>query len=369
MRRALELAERGRGATAPNPCVGAVLVEDDRVAAEGWHSFFGGPHAEVEAIADARKNGVDPSRCTLVVTLEPCNHQGKTPPCTRAILDAGISKVVVGVSDPNSVAGGGADFLRSQGVEVEVGCLAEECEETIREFVHLQRTDRAFVILKLAATLDGRIATRSRRPEAVSGPESHERVQSLRATVQAVMVGGTTFRSDNPRLTVRKTGYGGSQPWAVVVTGNLPENPDRFFLTRERPGATIFWTREDVAECARARVLESAGCRVWADSPGCSGLAGLMTRLRRDVGAYRVLCEGGGGLAGSLADQGLVDELWYFLAMKILGDDGAVAAFSGRTALGLDQAVGFCRTRLETLGDDLLIRLSPVNGNRPCLRA
>ena len=167
MRAALELAERGRWSTAPNPTVGAVLVQDGRIVAEGWHQVCGQAHAEVNCLRDAREKGVDVSRCTLYVTLEPCNHQGKTPPCTKAILEAGIPRVVVGMPDVNAQAAGGAEYLRSMGVSVEMGVLEAECRDLVSDFVTWQTTRRPYVILKMASTLDGRIATRAGRSQRI----------------------------------------------------------------------------------------------------------------------------------------------------------------------------------------------------------
>ncbi len=184
--------------------------------AGGWHRRYGGPHAEPECLADARAKGVDPAGCTLYVTLEPCNHHGKTPPCTRAILEAGVREVVVGTADPNPVAGGGADFLRANGVAVRLGVEEALCRELIADFLVWQRTDRPYVYLKLASTLDGRIATRTGHSRWISGPESRAAVHALRARCQAVIVGGGPLRADAPRLPVRLPGdvpAPGPSPW------------------------------------------------------------------------------------------------------------------------------------------------------------
>ena len=214
MARAVELAVRGKGTTAPNPCVGAVLVRDGAVVAEGWHMRCGGPHAEVNCLADAGAKGVDPSACALYVTLEPCNHHGRTPPCTMAVLEAGVPEVVVGAGDPNpKVAGGGAEFLRQRGVRVRQGVLGQACRDLIADFLVWQFTGRTFNTLKMAATLDGRIAARNGHSAWVSGPESREMVHELRARVDAVVVGGGTLRQDNPRLTARpRSGEPDKQP-------------------------------------------------------------------------------------------------------------------------------------------------------------
>ena len=180
MRRALELAERGRWSTAPNPTVGAVLVKDGAVAAEGWHQVCGQAHAEVNCLRDAASKGVDPRGGTLYVTLEPCNHFGKTPPCSHAVLEAGISRVVIGMLDPNAKAAGGADFLREHGVEVVSGVLEQECRDLVADFLVWQTTRRPYVILKMASTLDGRISTQGGSCQKITNDASHAVVQRLR---------------------------------------------------------------------------------------------------------------------------------------------------------------------------------------------
>lgn len=245
MARALELAERGRGGVAPNPRVGAVLVRDGVIVAEGWHKVFGGPHAEVECLREAEAKGVAVAGATMYVTLEPCNHFGKTPPCSRTLLESGVSRVVVGCLDPNPVAGGGAELLRQGGVEVVVGVLEQECRDAIADFVTWKTLGRPFVTLKLAMTLDGHIATRLGDSGWVSGEASRARVHVMRACSQAVMVGGGTLYTDDPRLTHR--GLAGPlaanpQPLAVVVTRRLPAPEAPLSLLTDRPGELVLLT-------------------------------------------------------------------------------------------------------------------------------
>ena len=365
MLRAVELAERGRGTTAPNPCVGALLATPEGVVvAEGWHRGYGQAHAEVEAIADARAKGIDPADTVLFVTLEPCNHHGKTPPCTEAVLAAGIRRVVVGVRDPNTaVAGGGVDRLRAAGVDVVTGVAEQECLDLIADFILFRSGDRPYVYLKLACTLDGRIATRGGDSRWVSGPQSREEVHRLRGRVQAVMVGGATFRADNPRLTCRSEGRTArSNPLAVVVTSRLPFVESRCHLLLERASETIFFVPENALHEACAEDLERAGCRIWPlpENPtGSLNLAPGLTRLRRELGCNYLLCEGGGGLATALAEQGLVDELWIFQAPKVLGDGQAPALFSGRSPVRMEECLRWRRTSARPSGEDLLLTFRP----------
>jgi len=366
MRRALELAARGRGATAPNPCVGAVLVRDGEIVAEGWHRRYGGPHAEVNCLADAAERGVDPSACEMYVTLEPCNHYGKTPPCSKAVYEAGVRRVYVGCADPNpNVEGGGAGFLRERGVDVTVGVLEDECRDMIAEFMLWKSAERPYVILKMASTLDGKIAAYTGHSAYVSCPASLGEVQRLRGLCGAVMVGGGTFRTDDPRLTVRD-GDGkpaGRQPLAVAATRRLPLPGEDSYLVRERPLETIFFTDEKSARSDAAEALRAAGVRVWDLGPaGSMDLELGLARLRRECGCHHVLCEGGGGLAMSLLMRGLVDETVLFLAPKVLGDANGVSVFSGRTVEEMTQALRLRFAGVRQSGDDLMLTLRPVRG-------
>jgi len=370
MRSAAELALRGRGATAPNPCVGAVLVQGGKIVAEGWHKAFGGPHAEVECLADARIKGVDAASCTLFVTLEPCNHQGKTPPCTKAILAAGIKHVVVGCGDPNQdVAGGGIEALRAAGVEVTLGIEEALCRDLIDEFIIWQTTSRTYNILKMACTLDGKIAARGGRPQAVSGPQSQQDVHRLRAQAQAVIVGGNTFYGDNPQLTCRledlalPADY--CQPFAVIVTGKLPNAYSTFNILRQRPQQAIFWTTEYSAQTPLADELRQRGTRIWGlpELPGPLGhgldFAPAFQRLRQELSCHLTLCEGGGHLGLSLCRQGLMDEFVLYLAPRVLGDREGKSLFAGDAVQSMDQALPFRLAHTVSCGEDLKLTYKP----------
>lgn len=363
MARAVALAERGRGAAAPNPCVGAVLVRNEEVVAEGYHTACGKPHAERECLADARAKGVDPARCQMYVTLEPCNHHGRTPPCTEALLEAGVPKVFVGAMDPNdSVAGGGAARLAEAGVEVVAGVLERECLDLIADFRLWTTSARTYNVLKLAVTIDGRIAGRDRAPVAVTGPEAKEMVHDLRGRVDAVVVGGGTLYADDPRLSCRLPGER-KDPLAVVVTSRLPDAGADLCLLRERPGRTVFFTGEDRASGVRARALAEIGATVYGLPAHVSGkgldLMRGLERLRAEHGAYSVLCEGGGTLALSLARQGLADELRLVMAPRILGDEAAPGAFSGRGPAAMAETFDFRLARTTRLGQDVMLTFHP----------
>jgi diaminohydroxyphosphoribosylaminopyrimidine deaminase/5-amino-6-(5-phosphoribosylamino)uracil reductase len=367
MARALELAERGRGFVTPNPRVGAVLVRNGEILAEGWHKVFGGPHAEVECLREAEERGINPAGATMYVTLEPCNHFGKTPPCSRTVLEAGVSRVVIGCLDPNPVAGGGAETLRLGGVAVTVGVMEQECRDAIADFVVFKTMGRPHVTLKLALTLDGRIATRTGDSAWVSGPASRRRVHRMRACSQAVLVGGGTFRADDPRLTHRLEVVdplsGNPQPLAVVVTRALPPADARFALVRERSPSLVFLTGEAEARGAAGAALAKRGVRIYGLPVRADGsldlLPGLI-RLRDEARVFTLLCEGGGGLAGQLVAQGLADELALFYAPKVLADEAARPGFAGRSMPLMADATGFRFCAVKQVGEDVLLTARPA---------
>lgn len=365
MREALALAERGRWHTAPNPTVGAVLVQDGRIVAEGWHAVYGQAHAEVNCLRDAAERGVEPSRCTLYVTLEPCSHQGKTPPCTEAILKAGIRHVVIGMPDVNPRAAGGADVLRAHGVRVEMGILEAECRELVADFIVWQTQRRPCVILKMAASLDGRIATREGRGQILSHEGSRAEVMRLREHVGlaggAVLVGGNTFFMDDPRLTAR-TSKARRQPLAAVLSSRLPspENPGR--MVEERPGDCVFFTSFVQADTPAASALRERGCRVFGVDAGPRGLdvMQMLIHLRETEGCPYVLCEGGGRLALSLLEAGTVDEFHLHLAPLILGDSSARPLFSGRSVNSMEEALRMRVVRISAVDGDVHLYLRPI---------
>ncbi|MFV0349152.1 MAG: bifunctional diaminohydroxyphosphoribosylaminopyrimidine deaminase/5-amino-6-(5-phosphoribosylamino)uracil reductase RibD [Halodesulfovibrio sp.] len=362
MREAIALAEQGRWHAAPNPTVGAVLVKDGVIVARGYHTACGQPHAEVECLRDAAAQGVDPAQCTLVVTLEPCNHYGKTPPCSKAVLDAGIRHVVVGLLDPNPKAKGGAEFLRENGVLVDSGVLEQECRDLVADFLTWVETPLPYTILKLASTLDGKIATRSGNSRWISGPESRARVHELRRNVGAVIVGGTTFRKDNPQLTCRIEGVE-KQPLAVIITSQLPNVPEAYKLLTERPEQTIFWTSEESAATDAAKGLRDKGCTVMplpvmeGDTLGGRDIGYGLRWLRNEHKCLYTLCEGGGRLALAMLELGLAQEFQLHMAPKIMADAKAPGLFDGRAPATMDEVLGLRMIATEKSGDDIIITL------------
>jgi len=371
MRRAIELAERGRWRTAPNPTVGAVLVKDGEIVAEGWHQVCGQAHAEVNCLRDAAEKGVDTSACTLYVTLEPCNHFGKTPPCSHAVLKAGIKRVFIGLPDMNAKAAGGADFLRENGVEVVSGLLEEECRELVADFITWQTTKRPYVILKMASTLDGRISTKAGRSQKISNEASHAEVHRLREKVGlargAVLVGGNTFALDDPRLTAR-TGTAERQPLAAVLTSRLPSE-NGCALVRERAAESVFFTTAAQAASPAAAALRAKGARVYGVDCADSGtarapldVAQVLELLRAEENCLYVLCEGGGRTALSLLEAGLVDEFHLHMAPLILADDEATPLFSGRHTGSMEEALRMKAVAVSLAEGDVHIRFRAMRG-------
>ncbi|MDR1856040.1 MAG: bifunctional diaminohydroxyphosphoribosylaminopyrimidine deaminase/5-amino-6-(5-phosphoribosylamino)uracil reductase RibD [Desulfovibrio sp.] len=366
MAEALAEAEKGRWTACPNPVVGAVLVRDGKVVARGFHAKAGEDHAEIACLKDARRRGVPALGATLVVTLEPCCHHGRTPPCTEAIVREGIARVVVGARDRNPEAAGGAERLRDQGVEVVLGVLEGRCRDMVADFDVWTGSRRPYVILKLAASLDGRIATREGRSRWITGEESRRRVHEMRAGVGraggAVLVGGGTFRKDDPMLTARGVGEG-TQPLACVLASRLPDPDGPFRLLRERPGETAFFVPAPVAESSGADALRGIGCRVYstAEAPG-GGLdvAAMLDRLWKDEGCRYVLCEGGGRTALTLLGAGFVDEFLLHLAPRIFADDRAVPLFDGRSPATVDQTLGMRVEEAAMCGPDVHLKLRPL---------
>ncbi|HEX9375710.1 MAG TPA: bifunctional diaminohydroxyphosphoribosylaminopyrimidine deaminase/5-amino-6-(5-phosphoribosylamino)uracil reductase RibD [Actinomycetota bacterium] len=351
MRRALDLAERGRGLVSPNPLVGAVLVRDGRVVGEGWHEGPGTAHAEAMAVARA---GEDARGATLVVTLEPCDHHGRTPPCTEALIAAGVAEVVAAAGDPNPVVDGrGFARLREAGVEVRTGVLEREAERRNAAFRRHVVTGLPFVTLKMAATLDGKVAARDGSSRWITGEAARADVHRLRGDSDAIVVGAGTALADDPALTVRDPDYRGRPVLRVVVdaAGRVP-GTGRLF-SDEAP--TLVATSDD-ADPGAVDAWRAAGAEVVAfpRAPGGVPLAELMAHLgKRDV--QSVLLEGGPTLAFSAARDGVVDRLVLFWAPKLLGGSGAPGVLAGEGFAPVGDAVDLEIVSVERVGPDLKV--------------
>jgi diaminohydroxyphosphoribosylaminopyrimidine deaminase/5-amino-6-(5-phosphoribosylamino)uracil reductase len=355
MTRCLELASKAAGQTAPNPMVGSVILKDDLVVGEGFHPGAGQPHAEVFALKQA---GDKAQGATLYVNLEPCNHFGRTPPCTEAIIQAGVARVVVGIVDPDPrVAGSGIARLREAGIEVMVGVEQEACERLNQPFLWRIRHQRPLGILKYAITLDGKIATNTGHSSWVTGPAARAEVHKLRATCDAVVVGGNTVRQDNPRLTTH--GHSSHNPRRIVMSHRL-ELPAQANLWQVQTAPTLIFTSPE-ADAKHIQPLRDQGVEVTV-------LADLtpatVTQQLYQLGCCSVLWECGGTLAAAALKDGVIDHIWAFIAPKLIGGKTAPGPIGD---LGLDhmgQAIPLVNLSVRPIGEDWLIR-GEIHGSDP----
>lgn len=357
MKIALDLARKGQGYTSPNPMVGAVIVNDGEIVGRGYHQSAGKAHAEVIAIEDA---GAASKNATLYVTLEPCNHTGRTPPCTERILEAGIKRVVVAMQDPNPhVKGGGMQYLSDHDVDITPGILEAEAQRLNEVFVKFIRTKRPFVILKCAATLDGQMASRTGDSKWVTGTKARQHVHRLRHAVDAIMVGIGTIKMDDPRLTTRIDNRSGRDPVRIVLDTHLsvPENAK---VVQQRSRAdTLVVTGEVSAIPALAKkkaFLEEAGVRVMEAAVNEDGidLEALMIALgKRDITS--LLIEGGGQVIASSLAAGIVDKIAFFYAPKIYGGNDGVSICNAKGPALMRDAVPVKDLTVQRFGDDILL--------------
>jgi diaminohydroxyphosphoribosylaminopyrimidine deaminase/5-amino-6-(5-phosphoribosylamino)uracil reductase len=351
MGRALALAELGRGSVEPNPMVGAVVARDGLVVGEGWHEKFGQAHAEINALAQAAGRGHDG---TLYVTLEPCCHHGKTPPCTDALIRSGIRRVVVALLDPFAeVAGRGVELLRSAGLEVEVGLLEPEARALNAPYLKLIRTGRPWVIAKWAMSLDGKIATRTGSARWISGEAARERVHQLRGRMDGILVGIATALTDDPLLTARPPGP--RTPARIVLDSHLRLPPSSQLVRTARDAPVLLVHARDADQAAR-NVLESAGCECLP-LYSASGMPKLLSLLN-ELGRRRftnLLVEGGAKVLGSFLDHSAIDEVYAFVAPRLIGGEPAPSAIGGDGALTLPEACSLEDVVSERLGDDVMI--------------
>jgi len=352
MQMALDLAIKGEGFTSPNPMVGAVVVKDGRVVGSGYHEKVGGPHAEVNAIDAA---GPLAEGATLYVTLEPCNHTGRTPPCTLQIIEAGIRRVVIAMLDPNrKVAGGGADFLKHQGLHIEIGACREQAQKLNEAFIKYVCTGRPFVMVKCAATLDGRIATRTGDSKWVTGESSRQFVHRLRHAADAILVGINTVRTDNPSLTARLPGRRGKDPVRIILDTHLSISPDAMLLQQKSDADTILVVGKDAAG-EKMRAFKKAGIRLMRSEikNGLIDLNELMERLG-GMQLTSLLIEGGSRVLAAAFKAGIVDKVFFFYAPKILGGDG-VPICSGPGPELMSQSILVSDIGLHRFDDDVMI--------------
>ena len=352
MRMALALAERGREHVGPNPMVGAVIVRDGRVLARGWHHVCGSLHAERDALASCSESV---EGATMYVTLEPCCHHGKQPPCTDAIIAAGISRVVMAMTDPNPlVAGHGAAILQEYGIEVTSGVLEAEARHLNRIFIKYITTRRPWVVLKWAMTLDGRIAAVSGDSKWVSGEQSRRLVHELRGRYMGIVAGKGTVLADDPMLNCRLDGM--RQPVRIIVDSKASMPPDCQLARTAREYRTVV-AHTDMVETQRLEALRSCGVETLLCSCGADGMVNLEDMLGQlgAMGLDSVLVEGGGELNWSLVRSGLVDEFYVFVAPKIVGGRAAKGPVGGSGIGTMAAACGMRVDTVEMVGEDILI--------------
>lgn len=358
MDQALLLAAKGKGFTSPNPCVGAVVVKEGKVLGRGYHKGPGLAHAEVNAIDDAaRHNREDTRGATIYVTLEPCNHFGRTPPCTHKIIDAGIARVVVGCKDPNPyVSGGGIKFLQENGILVEWGILGPAAELLIEDFIwYAQNNKTPFVTLKTAATLDGRIATATGDSKWITNEESRSFVHELRHEADAILIGSGTLAKDDPSLTARIPGQKTKDPVRIILDSNLSISHTARVITGESNSSTIVATGPSACRQKAERLRDMGVVLIELDQKdGLLDLEQLMIKLG-EMSILSVLIEGGGRVAASALAAGIVNKVMYFLAPKLMGGSDGIPVFNGKGPEKIRDAFKLDHVDFKRFGSDMLV--------------
>ena len=353
MKLALELAALGQGTTSPNPMVGALIVKDDKIIGRGYHRAAGSAHAEVNAI----DNAGDAARgATLYVTLEPCNHTGRTPPCTEKILRAGIGRVVVAMEDPNpDVRGGGNRYLSEKGIEITTGICESSARLLNESFIKYVTTGRPFVTLKWAATLDGQIATRTGDARWVTGAESRAFVHRMRHASDAILVGINTVRQDDPSLTARLENTEGKDPIRIVLDTKLSIAANAKMLHQDSNAATVIITGSNVSE-KKIKTIENMGARVIPTQLKRKriDMEALINRLGK-MKITTLLIEGGGKIIASALAAGIVDKVNLFYAPKILGGDDGVPVCRGKGPKKMNSSIRIKNIRLHRFGEDIML--------------
>ncbi len=360
MKRALRFAEKGRGRTSPNPMVGAVLVKNGKVVGEGHHVKAGADHAEIVAL---RRAGEKARGATLYLNLEPCTHYGKTPPCAPAVIEAKVKRVVIGIKDPNPLVGGrGIGSLKRAGLNVEVGVLEKECRRLNEAFCKFIVKKEPFVILKAAATLDGKIATREGDSQWISGEGSRRFVHRLRDQVDGVVVGIGTVLKDDPQLTARIKK--GRDPYRIILDSRL-RIPEGARVIGTSSSKTIIATTE-LAVREKIERLEKKGVRILIlnSKHGRIDLKNCLSKLGK-MGMMSLLVEGGSQVNGSFLDEGLIDKILFFLSPKLIGDREALGIFGGSGKTTLQEAIRLSELKVRRFGEDILIE-GYLNSNVKC---
>jgi len=355
MKRAISLAKRGAGWVNPNPMVGAVLVKEDRIIGEGFHEYFGGAHAEVNAIASVPEAiNASVAGSTLYVTLEPCAHQGKTPPCVRLVAEKNIARVVIGMADPNPLVNGqGIGYLRSHGITVEVGLLEPKLRELNEIFLKYIQTGLPFVVLKSAMTTDGKIATVTNASRWITGEPSRKLVHRFRQQLSAVMVGVDTVLFDDPLLNIRLKGTW-KNPFKIIADTHCRISPEAKVLTNDPQLAILATTR--LADKEKLKNIERAGVQVIICPLKEERVdLGFLMQSLGTMGIDSVMIEGGSTLAFSALKDGLVDKVISFIAPKIIGGSGAPTPVGGTGISSMEDAINLVNMRSRKIGNDFML--------------
>ncbi len=371
MKAALRLARKGAGRVSPNPMVGAVLIKKGAVVGKGFHRYFGGPHAEVNAIADA---GPAARGADLYLNLEPCCHTGKTPPCVDLIIQHGIRRVFVGMVDPNpAVRGKGIAKLKKNGIHVEAGILEKDCAQLNEAFIKYITEGLPFTIMKAAASLDGRLATRTGDSRWITSEASRKHAHRMRARVDAVMVGAGTVLADDPELTVRMGVAAQRHPARIVVDDGLRISPKHRLLSPDAPSPVIIATAEGREQSKKAGALRRCGAQIIGIP--CRGkkldLIVLFKKLAGS-GIASILLEGGGALHASALESGLVDKIMIFYAPRIIGGEKAIPMVAGCGSDTVHNAIAVHDLTAKRIGADILLqgyirRTASLAGGAECL--
>lgn len=353
MKCAIELAKKGTGYTNPNPIVGAVIVKENRIIGEGYHMAIGGNHAEVNAIFNATE---DVFGATMYVTLEPCSHYGKTPPCANTIVENGIKRVVIGLRDPNPlVSGKGIAILEKNGIEVITGVMEEECAEINEIFLKFITMKRPFCILKTAMTLDGKIATATGNSKWVTNDKSRKYVHEIRHRVGAIMVGIGTVLADDPVLTTRLGNEGGKDPIRIVVDSNARIPLSAKLIHVNSKEKTILATT-DKADKEKLKKLEALGVEVIITPQKNNHVdLGYLMMILGEKQIDSVLLEGGSELNYSAIEEGIVDKIYTFIAPKLIGGDKAKTPIGGKGISIMEDAIQVCKIKIHNFGEDIMI--------------
>lgn len=350
MKIAIEEAKKGLLCVSPNPAVGCVIAKENKIISTGFHQHFGGPHAEIVALKKAKKKAKGAS---LYVTLEPCSHFGKTPPCADAIINSGIKEVIAAIKDPNPVNNGrGLDKLKKNGIKVITGVLEKEAGNLNREFIRRMKKQRPFITLKLAQSLDGKIATKTGDSKWISSPASRQIAQRLRSKHDAIMIGVNTLIRDNPSLSIRGSSR---QPVKIIVDSSLRTPANAKIFSKDSPGGVIIATTKKAPK-SKEGLLKGKGADIIRVDYSIErvNLNSLISILSKR-GIANILVEGGGELAASLFDNKLVDKIFLFIAPILIGGKDAVTSLEGKGIRKVEEALKLNSIKFKRVGKDFLI--------------